>query len=106
VGGGNVRLRDCCRPNGSDVKLRGQGPRAEADAAHGVHACKSRDAAARRRVGLTSRGGSAAGPKPGRVGFYLELGGRMSSDDVSFLNVVERTTLAVRIDSLHLESTI
>ena len=31
-------------PNGSDAKLRGQGPRAEADAAHGVHACESRDA--------------------------------------------------------------
>jgi len=32
------------RPNGSDAKLRGQGPRAEADAALGVHACESRDA--------------------------------------------------------------
>jgi len=31
-------------PNGADAKLRGQGPRAEADAAHGVHACESRDA--------------------------------------------------------------
>ena len=31
-------------PNGSDAKLRGQGPRAEADAALGVHACESRDA--------------------------------------------------------------
>jgi len=33
-----------CRPNGSDVKLRGQGPRAEADAAHGLPACELRDA--------------------------------------------------------------
>ena len=33
-----------CRPNGLKVKLRGQGPRPEADAAHGVHACESRDA--------------------------------------------------------------
>ena len=32
------------RPNGSEVNPRGQGPRAEADAAHGVHACESRDA--------------------------------------------------------------
>jgi hypothetical protein len=31
-------------PNGLEVHLRGQGPRAEADAAHGVHACESRDA--------------------------------------------------------------
>ena len=31
-------------PNGLKVHLRGQGPRAEADAAHGVHACESRDA--------------------------------------------------------------
>jgi len=27
-----------------EVNPRGQGPRAEADAAHGVHACDSRDA--------------------------------------------------------------
>jgi len=31
--------------------------------------------AARRRPGFDSRGGSAAGPKPGRAGFYLELAG-------------------------------
>jgi hypothetical protein len=31
-------------PNGLEVHLRGQGPRPEADAAHGVHACESRDA--------------------------------------------------------------
>jgi len=30
--------------------------------------------AARRRPALTSRGGSAAGPKPGRASFYGELG--------------------------------
>jgi len=36
--------RDPRRPNGSEVNPRGQGPRAEADAAHGVHACESRDA--------------------------------------------------------------
>jgi len=36
--------RNVCPANGSDAKLRGQGPRAEADAAHGVHACESRDA--------------------------------------------------------------
>jgi hypothetical protein len=33
-----------CRANGLEVHLRGQGPRAEANAAHGVHACESRDA--------------------------------------------------------------
>jgi uncharacterized protein with von Willebrand factor type A (vWA) domain len=32
------------RANGSEVNPRGQGLRAEADAAHGVHACESRDA--------------------------------------------------------------
>jgi len=41
--GGSRRMRDG-RPNGLEVHLRGQGPRAEADAAHGVHACESRDA--------------------------------------------------------------
>jgi len=30
--------------NGLEVHLRGQGPRAEADAAHGLPACESRDA--------------------------------------------------------------
>jgi len=30
--------------------------------------------AARRRAGLIFRAGSAGGPKPGRAGFYLELG--------------------------------
>jgi hypothetical protein len=38
------RRRNRGRPNGPEVHLRGQGPRAEADAAHGVHACESRDA--------------------------------------------------------------
>jgi len=33
-----VRRRNRCPPNGSDVKLRGQGPSAEAAAARG-HAC-------------------------------------------------------------------
>jgi len=32
--------------------------------------------AARRRAVLTSRAGSAGGPKPGRAGFYLELAAR------------------------------
>ena len=35
--------------------------------------------AARRRAALTLRGGSAAGPKPGRAGFYLELAGAHSA---------------------------
>ena len=33
-----------CPANGSDVKLRGQGARGYGSAAHGVHACESRDA--------------------------------------------------------------
>jgi len=44
VCGGACGHRDCGRPNGLKVHLRGQGLRAEADAAHGVHACESRDA--------------------------------------------------------------
>jgi hypothetical protein len=32
------------RPNGPRAKLRGQGPRVEADAARGLPACESRDA--------------------------------------------------------------
>jgi hypothetical protein len=32
------------RPNGLEVHLRGQGPRGYGSAAHGVHACESRDA--------------------------------------------------------------
>ena len=42
--GGRLLYSRFSRPNGSEVNPRGQGPRAEADAAHGVHACESRDA--------------------------------------------------------------
>jgi len=45
---------------------------------------------------LTSRGGSAAGPKPGRVGFYVELDGARSCVDMGFVTVGrewERTTV-------------
>jgi hypothetical protein len=42
-GGWLLRLRDG-PPNGSDVKLHGQGPRAEADAARRAPACEARDA--------------------------------------------------------------
>jgi len=39
------RRGDSASPhNGLEVHLRGRGPRAEAEAAHGVHACESRDA--------------------------------------------------------------
>ena len=41
---GFVCFESSCRANGSDAKLRGQGPRAEADAAHGLPACESRNA--------------------------------------------------------------
>jgi hypothetical protein len=44
VGRRNVRLEECGRPNGSDPKLHGQGPRAEAEAARAMPACESRDA--------------------------------------------------------------
>ena len=69
LGGGNVRLRHSGRPNGSEVNPRGQGPRAEADAAHGVHACKSRDAgrAPPPVLILTSRLGRRTGAGPRRV---------------------------------------
>jgi len=35
------------RPNGSDAKLHGQGPRAEARAARGAPACEARECAPR-----------------------------------------------------------
>ena len=44
LGGGKVNCEADGRANGSEVNPRGQGPRAEADAALGVHACESRDA--------------------------------------------------------------
>jgi len=43
-GRGNEQRPRNGAPNGSEVNPRGQGPRAEADAALGVHACESRDA--------------------------------------------------------------
>jgi hypothetical protein len=39
-----VRLRHCGRPNGSDVKLRGQGPRGYGRAARRLPAFEVRDA--------------------------------------------------------------
>jgi len=44
MGGGKVRPLGSGPPNGLEVNPRGQGPRAEADAAHGLPACESRDA--------------------------------------------------------------
>ena len=44
AGGGNERLRNLGRPNGSDAHLRGLGPRGYGSAAHGLPACESRDA--------------------------------------------------------------
>ena len=44
MGGGKGRPQGSGRPNDLDVKLRGQGPRAEAEAARGMPACESRDA--------------------------------------------------------------
>src|SRR3954464_5862321 len=66
-GWGNMQPQELCRPNGVAVKLRGQGPHAEADAAHGVHACESRDAgrAPPSRFDFTRRLGrrAEAGPR-------------------------------------------
>jgi hypothetical protein len=42
--GGNAHPPEACPPNGSDAKLHGQGPRAEARAARGAPACEARDA--------------------------------------------------------------
>jgi len=39
-----VRVRELCRPNGSDVKLRGQGPRGYGRAARRLPAFELRDA--------------------------------------------------------------
>jgi hypothetical protein len=61
-------------PNGSVVKLHGQGPRAEAEAARRLLACEARDAGGVTPSARAAQGSSAAGPKPGRVGFYRELG--------------------------------
>ena len=48
----------------------------EARAARGAPACEARECAPRDAVlFLTFRGGSAAGPKPGRASFCGELGG-------------------------------
>src|SRR6185369_6903000 len=84
--GGPAATLDGCRrtaalftrpANGSDAKLHGQGPRAEARAARGAPACEARECAPRDAVRfLTLRGGSAAGPKPGRASFCGELGAR------------------------------
>jgi len=77
VGGGAAAKR--LPSNGSDVKLRGQGPRAEAAAARRLPAYERRDAGTVTPcLILTFRAGSAGGPKPGRVGFYVELGGAAS----------------------------
>jgi len=44
VSGGGVALRNRRRPNGSDVKLRGQGPRGYGSAARRLPAFEARDA--------------------------------------------------------------
>jgi hypothetical protein len=43
--GGTSDRMDCGRPNGEGAKLRGQGPRAEANSARRLPACEARDAA-------------------------------------------------------------
>jgi len=44
AGGGKCGCEIRGRANGLEVHLRGQGPRGYGSAAHGVHACESRDA--------------------------------------------------------------
>jgi len=44
LGGGKAQPRKVSPANGPEVNPRGQGLRAEADAAHGLPACESRDA--------------------------------------------------------------
>jgi len=91
--GKSADARTLCRPNGPDAKLRGQGPRAEARAAHGVHACESRDAGRAPPPGLilTRRLGrrTEAGPRQllrrvGRRG--LGKGGILNWPASSFKN--------------------
>jgi len=47
LGGGDPVAIKVGRPNGSDAKLHGQGPRAEAGAARGAPACEARECAPR-----------------------------------------------------------
>ena len=69
-----MRLRHCGRPNGLEVNPRGQGPRGYGSAARRLpHVSRALQAACR-RPSTAERAGSAGVPKPGRVGFYLELG--------------------------------
>jgi len=81
-----VRLRKCGRPNGEEVNPRGQGPRGYGSAARRMPAFEARDACGVTPFKNTAeRAGSAGGPKPGRAGFYLELGRRKL-----FNNVIRR----------------
>ena len=90
--GGNL-----CPANGSDVKLRGQGPRAEAGAARRLPACEARDAGGVTPRNCAERAGSAGGPEPGRASFYGELAAavHLASDQLfkcndAFLSAVYR----------------
>jgi len=74
--GGTCRRENVGPANGLEVNPRGQGPRAEADAARRLPHVSRAVRAACRRPSTAERAGSAGGPKPGRAGFYLELGGR------------------------------
>ena len=73
MGGGNEQPPRVGAPNGLEVNPRGQGPRAEADAARRLPHVSRAVRAACRRPSTAERAGSAGGPKPGRAGFYLEL---------------------------------
>ena len=77
LGGGNVRLRHRRRPNGLEVNPRGQGPRGYGSAARCLPAFEARDAGGVTPSNTAERAGSAGGPKPGRDGFYLELGAEL-----------------------------
>ena len=55
--------------------------------------------AARRRAVLVLRAGSAGGPKPGRAGFYLELGGRTHITEVAKTQIGKFSGLCQHLNS-------
>jgi len=63
-----------CAPNGPEVNPRGRALVAMAARHAACLHVKSAMQAAWRREFLIFGAGSAGGPKPGRAGFYLELG--------------------------------
>src|SRR3954451_6089529 len=97
VGGGNVR------PGWTVVGLTDQtlscAARAHVATAVRHAACLHVSRAMRaacRPAGTAERGGSAAGPKPGRVSFYGELGGTLPPQDVISERIGPRASIDFR----------